>query len=446
MVSLKRLHSLYGTLCAQKANNLAVLYEESDRVVKLTYGELIRKVDEFPTFSGGCVGIFCDGSFDSLLSIFAYTKANTQIALLNPMEDSAVLRKQIKSVRVSKLIGPVSLVSTYADCLVDSDEKNAHFMLFFTSGTTSASKAVALTEESICSAAFNGSSLQPLKEEDVLLSLLPYSHVFGFVCSMLWPFYCGAAIALGRGPRHFFDDFAFYRPTAVSLVPQMAGFFALHQLFNPELKLILIGAGVLADPIIAAIRQMGIRLSYGYGLTETSSGIALSLEDDPRAMTICPDYDVKIASDGEILVKSSTTMMQGYFEDEEKTKSSFTEDGYLKTGDLGNLDDQNRLHIVGRKKEILVLPSGNKIFLPEYEGELARMLNVKDDLAVVLSEKDQLVLAIHTGLSPQDIESGVKAFNKHHGRGEQINRIQYFSQPLPKTQTGKIKRYDIKVD
>lgn len=446
MRKLNRLHSFYETLCAQKQNNEAVIFDHDGHRDSITYSELVKMVDEFPTVETSCVGIFCDGSLDSLLSIFAYSKAKIRIALLNPMENSEVLRKQIQSVRVSMLLGPDSITSSFEDYLDSGEEKTAHCVLFFTSGTTSVSKAVVLTEETLCAAAFNGSSLQPLNENDVLLSLLPYSHVFGFVCSMLWAFNCGASIALGRGPRYFMDDFSFYHPTVVSLVPQMAGFFALHHLFNPELRLVLIGAGILSDPTIAVMKSAGINLSYGYGLTETSSGIALSLGDDPRAMTICPDYQVKIASDGEILVKSDTTLMKGYFEDEEKTKESFTEDGYLKTGDFGKLDEEGRLHILGRKKEILVLPSGNKIFLPEYEGELAKALGIRDDFVVTLSQAERLTLVLHTDLDKKMVEEKVNSFNKGHGRGEQIVQIKYMEQPLPKTQTGKIKRYEINVD
>ena len=97
-------------------------------------------------------------------------------------------------------------------------------------------------------------------------------------------------------------DFAEYRPTAVCLVPEMAAFLASRKLFNPELKLILIGAGPCSDRTLEMIRSMGIRVSYGYGLTESSSGIALSLGEDPRAMTVCPDYQAAIEPDGEISV------------------------------------------------------------------------------------------------------------------------------------------------
>ena len=95
-------------------------------------------------------------------------------------------------------------------------------------------------------------------------------------------------------------DFDEFRPTVASLVPEMAAFLAVRKLFNPELSLVLIGAGDCSDTVLSAVRSSGIRVCFGYGLTETSSGIALSIGEDPRAMTVCPDYKVEIEPDGEI--------------------------------------------------------------------------------------------------------------------------------------------------
>ena len=114
--------------------------------------------------------------------------------------------------------------------------------------------------------------------------------------------------------NHIFHDFDYFKPTAVSLVPQMAAFLALKELFNKELKLVLIGAGDCPNPVLTAISCMGIRVSFGYGLTETSSGVALSLGDNPRAFSVCPLDDIKIADDYEILVKYKRLRIKGFSE------------------------------------------------------------------------------------------------------------------------------------
>lgn len=448
MRKVKRFQSFLEALSAQVQTSTALIFEQNDQIQKWTFKQLIQAVNETPVEPKNVVGIFCDGTLSCVLSIFSYVSKGIDVALLNPMENASVLVKQISSVGVEKLIGPEILVEKFSKIPTlyrtnaQKENKDDHFIYFFTSGTTSASKAVVLTESSLCSSAYNGSSLLPLYENDILLSILPFSHVFGFVCSLLWGLFNGAAVALGRGPRHFFDDFAYFKPTAVSVVPQMAAFFALKNLFNPELKTLLIGAGNCPDEIIALIKSKGIFVSYGYGLTETSSGISLTVGDEPKKMAICPDYKVRIAEDGEVLVYCETTMMKGYYNDEVKTRESFTEDGYLKTGDLGIIQD-GCLTLIGRKKEIIVLDDGTKIFLPEYEGMLMKMLAMRDNLAVVLDKNGKLTLCICTDKEKSEIENIVFSFNQSHSRGQQIARIEMMKDPLPVTATGKIKRYEL---
>ena len=214
----------------------------------------------------------------------------------------------------------------------------AHAVLFFTSGTTSSSKPVVLTDESLMSSAFNGSSLLPLSPDDTLLCLLPLSHVFGFVCGLLWALSCGATVALGRGPRYYTADFALFEPTAVSVVPKLLEFLVAREALNERARARAGRGGGLLGRIARFGAQAWHPREPGYGLTETSSGVALSIGDDFHAMTICPEDEVTIADDGEILVSAPTCIMQGYYRDPEKTAAA-VRDGILHTGDKGFLDE-----------------------------------------------------------------------------------------------------------
>ena len=136
-------------------------------------------------------------------------QAGLQVALVDPLMPNGVMEPLLRSVdadcawssnparqeEIEKTLAPKS-----------KPAYGAHGVLFFTSGTTSFSKAVVLTDESLMSSAFNGSSLLPLSPDDTLLCLLPLSHVFGFVCGLLWGLSCGATVALGRGPRYYASD------------------------------------------------------------------------------------------------------------------------------------------------------------------------------------------------------------------------------------------------
>lgn len=434
--------SSFQELFLQEIGQQSGFVYESDKTKQfLSYPQFWKQVEENPIADVPSVGIFCDGSLTTLVSLFSYVHAKKRVILLDPYADESVLKKQIEATNPALLLGPEALVEAYSGLYQDRGEEIHPDILFFTSGTTSSSKAVVLTEQSLCRSAYNGSYCLPLKPEDILLSILPWNHVFGFVCGILWGVECGASVALSRGRRHFYDDCSYFQPTAVSFVPQMAGFLLMKNLLNPELKLILIGAGDCPDEVLYGLKQKGIRVSFGYGLTETSSGIALSLGDDPRKMTICPDCKLVLGPDKEILVHAPLVWMQGYYQDKESTKKTIY-DGYLHTGDLGFIDDQGLLSITGRKKEILLLSDGTKIFLPEFEGELKKILG--EELAVLQNRKGQLILALERNVD--GIVDKLNEFNLRHPRSARISRLFVLNHPFPRTATGKIKRYQINTE
>ena len=433
---MSRFASFQSMLESVDPSRACLEYASSGGKSTLTYGQVLEQIRNYPLPSEHSIGVFATTTPASIVTLLALI-GKRRIVLLNPEDNEGALALQIASAHVDCLLGEdEELIASLTPHLYCGKHDEDDDVLFFTSGTTSKAKAVQLTESSLCSAAYNGGSLLPLSPEDSMLCCLPLSHVFGFVCSFLWPLSFGAKICLGRGLRSIFFDFDFYRPTVASLVPQMAGFLAAKRLFNPELKLILIGAGDCPDAVLGLIKSLGIRVSFGYGLTESSSGIALSLEDDPRAMTICPDYEVHLADDGEILVKSETTLMKGYYLDPEHTRATL-KDGYLHTGDLGKIVD-GKLFITGRKKEILVFNDGSKLFLPEFEQELAARLGPESDFALAQRKDGTVALYIYR---PVNVEPIVDEWNKGLPLSHRVNKIVYAPSPLPRTKTNKVQRY-----
>ena len=227
-------------------------------------------------------------------------------------------------------------------------------------------------------------------------------------------------------------------------MPRLLGFLLQQNCLNEELRLILVGAGDCPPQLLQAVQAKGIRLSFGYGLTETSSGVAISVGGDPYAMEVCPDDTITIADDGEILIAAPTCMMQGYYKWPQYTEEVLRH-GILSTGDLGYFDADGRLHITGRKKDILVMGDGTKIFLPEYEAGLMRILGTTE-LAVVLRD-DRPVLV----LEDREAESGdrntlwqkLRPMMEQLPRGQQLTDILITEDPLPRTASGKIKRWEL---
>ncbi len=423
----------------------ALYYEHKGERRVCTYQELFAaaraRARELRRSHKSALGVLCDGSLACVITLFGSVLAGLQTVLLDENAPDSVLLEQMAYTDVDAVwSGDRELAASLTARLeTGGDAAAPGRLLFFTSGTTQRSKAVVLTDDSLCQSAWNGSAKLPLKSGDVLLCILPLNHVFGFVCGLLWGLHCGAAVALGRGARHYADDCAFYRPTAVSVVPLLLSFLLQHRLFNPELRLILAGAGDCPAPLLDAARAQGVRVCFGYGLTETSSGVAISVDGD-SAMEICPDDAVTLAEDGEILVYSPTCLMQGYYKRPEDTAAAL-EGGVLHTGDLGYFNAEGRLRVTGRKKETLVLPDGTKLFLPEYEAELLGVLG-KADLAVVLLEGRPTLVYAGQG-SERALYDKLRPLMSTKPRGQQIARIILLSEPLPRTATGKIKRWEL---
>ncbi len=413
-----------------KTRTFRELWEDVDARAKALRAERSR-----------CVGILADGSLGCVEEILAANLAGKQLVLLDALAPAGLLKTLIRYTDIDALWGDEDLteeleIALNQPCVEDGAGK----LLFFTSGTTEQAKAVVLTDHSLCQSAFNGSSKLSLAPGDTLLCLLPLGHVFGFVCGLLWGLNCGACVALGRGARHYLDDCAYYKPTAVSVVPMLLGFLLQHGCVNKELRLILVGAGDCPPALLKAAAQRGIRVSFGYGLTETSSGVAISVGGDPYAMDVCPDDTITLGEDGEILIEAPTCMMQGYYKQPGATWEVLR-DGVLHTGDLGRFDADGRLHITGRKKDILVLPDGTKLFLPEYEARLMTALG-HTELAVTLKDNKPLLVFVGTA-EESALWEKLQGLMRELPRGQQLAGILITDEALPRTATGKIKRWEL---
>ncbi|MDO4400798.1 MAG: AMP-binding protein [Coriobacteriia bacterium] len=424
--------------------------DERGELRDVTWSELqglvCERADALAPRGGECEAVLADGSIACVIEVFAAVRAGLQVALADPFIPNAVLMPLLASVDAGCAWAPDAARQAEIEgqlAPAAAPAHGAHAVLFFTSGTTSQSKAVVLTDESLMASAFNGSSLLPLSPDDTLLCLLPLSHVFGFVCGLLWGLACGATVALGRGPRYYAADLALFDPTTISAVPRLLEFLVARQALNPGLRLVLVGAADCADALLDAVRARGIRASLGYGLTETSSGVALSVGDDFHAMTVCPEDRVTISEEGEILVSAPTCLMQGYYRDDAKTAAAVRE-GILHTGDQGFLDADGLLHVQGRLKDVIVLPNGTKVFLPEYEAAVAGALH-EADVAVVL-HGGKLTLAcgrLVAARTDRELMDALAPALASYPPGSRIERIARLGHALPRTASGDVERWKI---
>ncbi len=437
---------LLDRMSAERGDAIAFLHGANDHYNRVTWTAFAQDVNERAEQlrEGGktCVAILADGSYACVVELFAANIAGLQVAMMDTAIPDKMLTQLLPYVDADMLWCPnearAQELSAYLAGPAAEPERR---ILFFTSGTTSRSKAVTLTDETLMNSAFGGSATFPLTAGDVLLCVLPLAHVFGFVCGLLWPWLCGATVALGRGGRHIFDDWTYFHPTATSVVPILLEHLLRRNIINPELQAILVGAGDCPDERLQEVRDRGIRLAFGYGLTETSSGVAISAEgQDPRALEVCPGSTITLAEDGEVLIQTPGAMMLGYYKLPDDTAEVLV-DGVLHTGDLGSFDEQGRLRLQGRKKEMLVLPGGTKIYLPEYEREISEQLGTTEIAVVLRRGMPVLVLDDLADDTREAVMGKLKDVMETWQNDQRLADVVELGHELPRTATGKVQRW-----
>jgi long-chain acyl-CoA synthetase len=341
--------------------------------------------------------------------------------------------------------------------------------LIYTSGTTGKPKGVQLTHGNFlaeCGNVVQGASQLFLKPGGSTLLFLPIAHVFGRMVEI-------GAIASGLHMAHCSDpvgrlpmDLASFKPTFVLAVPRIfekiyngaeakaeaagkgdifrkaAGVAIAYsealdkKKVSPILKLkhglfdklvyskIRAGMGGRVEAAISGGAPLGVRLGHfyrgagvtvleGYGLTETTAGATLNLISAHRVGSVgkpIPGTSIKIAEDGEVLIRGPI-VMQGYWQNEEANAEVFDADRWFKTGDLGKLDDEGFLYIVGRKKELIVTAGGKNVAPAVLEDRLRAHPLVSQ--CIVVGDNQPFIAALVT--IDQDALKGWVANNKKDG-------------------------------
>lgn len=293
------------------------------------------------------------------------------------------------------------------DTVRDPDEMAT---IVYTSGSTGKPKGVMLSFYAMAAAASGVSQALEMYPSDRMLSYLPLAHVFERYCVEQSSFHVGFQLFFAEELNTFAADLRRAKPTIFISVPRLWSKFQLgiFQKMPPKklermLKVPIMsklvkkkilsalgleycrfagsGSAPLSEDIINWYRKLGLEMSEGYGMSENFAYSHVSYPGRTRVGYVgepLPGVEHRISEIGEVLVKSPATMM-GYFKDDEKTKESFTEDGFLKTGDKGEIDSMNRLKITGRIKEIFKTSKGKYVAPAPIENKLV----VHDAIEVV---------------------------------------------------------------
>lgn len=391
----------------------------------------------------------------------------------------------------------------YINAQIDENKMN---IILFTSGTTSKSKAVMLSQKNIASNIYAMQCVEDIRSTDTNIAFLPFHHIFGSTC-MAMMIACGVKTVFPDGLRYIKQNLNEYKVTLFVGVPVLIE--AIYKTIMKEiekqgkekvikiavkiskilLKLkidvrrklfkqvinalggelrFLISGGAPADPEISeGFRNLGIEIVQGYGLSETSPVIAAEnakmIKKGSVGVPMINDILEIVNKDengiGEIRVKGPNVML-GYYEMPELTEEVL-KDGWFYTGDLGYLDKDNCLFITGRNKNMIVLRNGKKVFPEELELLINRLELVEESMVFGLPDKqvkDDVKVAVKIVYNKEVVKqkykdktqeelyqiiwNQIKELNNSFPRYKHIQKMILTDEELIKTTTKKIKRQE----
>lgn len=364
--------------------------------------------------------------------------------------------------------------------------------LFFTSGTSSSSKIVMLSQKNISFDAYAAANAFKLKQSDRYFSMLPMSHTFELIGSLFVPLVAGCSICFCTGLKNVKKELQIYKPTAINCVPRVLEFFVssikseikhqkmekkfeagikictllqrvginakkiifkdIHKSFGSNIRMLGCGGAKLDHETFKFLDSIGFEIYQGYGLTETSPIIAIRgsyVKTKENVGKQLMDTKIKIINEdsngvGKIMVKGPQIML-GYYKQPKETKK-IIKNGWLDTGDLGFYDNQGCLNIVGRNKNVIIANNGKNVYPEEIEEKLNSYEIIKEsvvkgikrnNLTIILA---QVVLIDNVDNAKERVNQIIKEVNLELAQYKHIGKFEIMDKEFEKTTTLKIKR------
>lgn len=364
-------------------------------------------------------------------------------------------------------------------------------LMLYTSGTTGNPKGVMLKFDNILINVEGLDKYNMFVQEDIVLALLPMHHIFPLLGSGVIPLAKGATIVFLKemSSQAMVDAFQKYKVTMMIGVPRLwemlhqkimekinaskvtKGIFKLaekidnisfskkifkkvHDNFGGNLRFFVSGGSKLDPKIARDFLTLGIKICEGYGMTETAPMISFTPLNEimpGSAGKILPGIEVKIADDGEIIARGRN-VMKGYYKRPEATAETIDRDGWIHTGDLGEIKN-DYLYVTGRKKEMIVLSNGKNINPIEIEQWIMGKTNLIQE--IVVAEIDSVLTAViypnFQKISEEKVTNiketlkwgVIDSYNGKAPNYKKILDIRIVQEEMPKTKIGKIRRFMI---
>ena len=474
----------YSTLLDIKKDSKVVVYVENRPEIIQSFFSIWEKQG---------IAIVLDAGYTPEQLLYVFNDAEPEyIYATNKNYKNAVAAKEmygkdIEIINIDDIVVPKEFQPDNYELNVDNVEDTA--VILYTSGTTGNPKGVMLSYKNLLSNVNAIKAINLVDETDRVLAILPYHHVFPLNINLLMTMYFGTLVVIldelsSEALRHALRE---YKISVIIGVPRVwemlhkaimnkinsswitKKIFKICQSINSKalsrlvfkkvynelggsLRVMASGGAKLDPEVSRDYLTLGLPMIEGYGLTETSPIIAFNKPTNVKAGTvgeIIPDVEVKIAEDGEILVKGAN-VMKGYYNNPTATKEVIDENGFFHTGDLGKFDGDH-LVIVGRKKEMIVLSNGKNINPADIENEIMKGTDLIKEIAVM--EYNNHLMAVvypdfdlikHRNIT--NIKESLKweiidKYNVTAPKYRKILEVKIVKNELPKTKLGKVRRF-----
>ena len=479
------------TMAEQYPQNVAFRYVAADgeTVVEKTYAQYVEDIrrtvtylrENVPDLQGRHIAILSKNCYEYGVIAFGTILAGGVVVTVNQKKTWPELEYELGLVEPALLFNDgidygcreqleaaygdrLRPMDAFRDCapaqgLTNTRKPDDLMVLMFTSGTTGRSKAVMLSERNFFTTTgaqviFGDAMLAykhehfPENKNDVLsnFSILPLFHLGTFICLFVWP--CkGWALNLSSDLREFYRDLKLMHSDAMAVAPMLMESIykdvkrgrreRLNGLWNP------CGSSAMFDgAMLAELAQEGMMITQVYGMTETcGDGIINYAQDEEHIRSAGkPDdhCEYKIAEDGELCIRGGCVML-GYYKDPAATAEVVDADGWLHTGDLARADEEGYYYITGRKKNLIILDSGENVSPEELESLLAKCPAVKE---CVVKEKGKKICAVIycEEAKQEEVREYITATNRTLPLYKRMSAVEFSTEPLPRTGTGKLLR------
>lgn len=444
----------------------AIQYRDGDNVISVSFEQLISDImmleNKLRQIDADKVAIVGENSYQWYLMFYASLLAGKKtlicdmllplsemVEVLNIMDVQMVfLSDQLEDLYNELHTCKVSYSVDYFKNIIENDVSKSYTddlseegkIICTTSGTTSKAKGVVIGMEAFVNNNLCLSQLLVGEIGDKVYSPLPMHHMYGVNKTFAY-LHMGATLCLGN-MRTVEKDIVVFEPDRMLVVPTVIEFLNKRKKLGGSLKSIAV-SGCKCDKRIEDIcNKYGIFLQNIYGSSESAGGMAMNVPGNAiDELSVIPGREAIIADDGEILIRTDW-LMDGYYKNEDATKAKI-QDNTLFTEDMGYYDEAGLLHINGRKKDMIAMENGDKIYCEETDEAISSLECVSEAAVIYVDKKLVAVVCPKKGISETVINNAIGEYNRRQQVIRRISKVVISKKTLPRTSTGKLKRNEL---